>query len=229
MGKIIVIEGTDGSGKQTQAKKLCERLKAEGFNVIQTSFPNYESPSSSPVKMYLGGELSQNAKEIDAYQSSVLFAVDRLCTMISLKEFYEKGGIIILDRYVQSNMIHQAGKIYDLEERDEYLEWLNELEFDKLKLPKADLVVFLDVPTNVSQKLAMGRKELKNGKAKDIHESDKNHLQDAYNAGKYVSQKYNWTEIDCVDAEGNLKSIDEIHQQIYNQVKERVISNSRSL
>ena len=121
MGYIIVIEGTDGSGKQTQTTKLYEKLKADGFNVVRQSLPNYDSPSSAPVKMYLGGELCEHATDMNAYQSSSIFTIDRLCTyQKSLKAHYESGGIIIFDRYVQSNMLHHACKIKDLNERDQY-------------------------------------------------------------------------------------------------------------
>ena len=218
MGYIVVIEGTDGSGKQTQSVKLYERLKAEGYNVIRQSFPNYESNSSAPVKMYLGGELCENASDMDAYQTSALFAVDRLCTyQKDLKSHYDAGGIIILDRYTQSNMLHQAGKIKDLAQRDEFLEWLDNFEFNELKLPRADKVIFLDVPPKVSMRLARERGELKAGTKQDIHEKDAGHLIDAYNSGKYVANKYNWQVISCV-ANDNLRSIDEIHEEIYENV-----------
>ncbi len=214
MGYIIVIEGTDGSGKQTQATKLCEKLVALGKNVKRLSFPNYDSPSSAPVKMYLGGELCNNAIELDAYQTSTLYAVDRLCTyQRDLKTHYEAGGIIVFDRYVQSNMLHQAGKIYDLNHRDKFLDWLDNFEFNVLKLPRADKVIFLDVPPEVSKRLANNRLELKAGTKQDIHEKDSNHLLDAYNAGKYVADKYNWTVINCVE-NNNLKSINQIHEEI---------------
>ncbi len=214
MGYIIVIEGTDGSGKQTQATKLYERLVAKGLKVIRQSFPNYDSPSSAPVKMYLGGELCERAEQLDAYQTSSLFAVDRLCTyMKDLKAHYDAGGIIILDRYTQSNMLHQAGKIKDIAERDKYLDWLDNFEFNELKLPRANKVIFLDVPPEVSMRLARERGELKSGTAKDIQEQDAQHLIDAYNSGKYVAQKYDWNIIDCVNA-GNIKSIEEIHELI---------------
>ena len=218
MGRIIVVEGTDGSGKQTQTNVLLNALKERGYSVKKQSFPNYESQSAAPVKMYLSGELCENAKDIDAYQSSALFAVDRLCTMLKYKEFLEDGGILVLDRYVQSNMTHQAGKIKDKKERDNFLKWLDEFEFETLKLPRPDLVLFLDVPVEVSQKLANTRHGLKNGEKKDIHESDKTHLTDAYNAAKYVSKKFGWSEINCIDKEGNLKSIQEIHNLILNEV-----------
>ena len=218
MGYIIVIEGTDGSGKQTQSIKLYERLKAEGIDVIRTSFPNYDSPSSAPVKMYLGGELCEHADEMDAYQTSSLFAVDRLCTyMKDLKEHYENGGVIIFDRYVQSNMLHQAGKIHNRVERDKFLDWLDNFEFNELKLPRADSVIFLDVPPEISMRLAHERAGLKAGTKQDIHEQDKQHLINAYKSGKYVANKYNWDIINCVE-NNNLKSIDKIHEEIINKI-----------
>lgn len=222
MGKIIVIEGTDGSGKQTQTLILYEKLKSEGINVRKISFPNYDSPSSSPVKMYLAGEICENAKDLDAYQTSSLFAVDRLCTMFKMKEFLNNGGVLILDRYVQSNMIHQAGKIKDLKERDKFLAWLDEFEFGYLRLPSPDLILFLDVPVQVSRKLAQERQDLKTGAKKDIHEQDQKHLEDAYEAGKYVAKKFGWKEISCVDGKGDLKSIEQIHRLIYREVKDLI-------
>lgn len=219
MGRIIVIDGTDGSGKQTQATLLYENLKKMGYNVKKLSFPNYDSISSGPVKMYLAGELCETANEFDAYQASSLFAVDRLCTMTREKEFLDNGGILVLDRYVQANMIHQTGKITDNAEKDKFLDWLDNLEFKTLKLPRADLVLFLDVPVEVSQKLAIARKDFKTGKKKDIHEQDKNHLTNAYNAAKYVAAKYDWKTINCIDKNGNLKPIDEIQNLVFDQVK----------
>lgn len=216
-GKIIVIEGTDGSGKATQAKLLFEFLKSKGENVILQSFPNYESLSSGPVKMYLSGELGENANDFSAYQSSVLFAVDRLCTMQKLKNHIENGGIVVMDRYVQSNMIHQAGKIKDEKERDKFLNWLNDFEFEILSLPKADEVLFLDVPVEVSKRLANERKNLKAGTKKDIHENDRSHLQNAYYAGKYVAKKFGWKVINCTK-DGQIKSIEEIHELIKNEL-----------
>ena len=219
MGYIIVIEGTDGSGKQTQSVKLYERLKSDGYNVIRQSFPNYESNSSAPVKMYLGGELCKNASYMYAYQTSALFAVDRLCTyMKDLKAHYDKGGVIILDRYTQSNMLHQAGKIHDKIERDKFLDWLDKFEFEELKLPRADKVIFLDVPPKVSIRLAHERADLKAGTKQDIHEQDVNHLIDAYNSGKYVANKYNWDVVSCVEGE-RLKSIEQIHEEIMDTLE----------
>ena len=215
---LISIEGTDGCGKQTQTEKLKEYLKEKGYDVIRQSFPNYESESSGPVKMYLSGEVGDAKNGLDSYQGSSLYAVDRLCTMAKLKDFYKDGGIIIFDRYVQSNMIHQAGKIKDEKERDKFLEWVDDFEFEKLKLPRPDLIIFLDLPLEISQRLANQRQTLKNGKAKDIHESEKSHLQDAHNAGKYVAKKYGWVVIKC-DKDGDIRSIEDIHKDIVKEVE----------
>lgn len=212
-GQIFVIEGTDGSGKQLQSKLLYEKLIADGKKVLLQSFPNYESQSSGPVKMYLGGELSETANEIDAYQASTLFAVDRFCTMKQIEKFYLDGGIIILDRYVESNMMHQAGKIDNTEAREKFLDWIDEFEFGLLKLPRPDKVIFLNVAPEVSKKLREKRGINKNGQKKDIHEQDDKHIVNAYNAGVAVSKKFGWIEIDC-SLDGEMRKIEEIHAEI---------------
>lgn len=225
-GKIICIDGTDGCGKQTQTTLLYEYLKSKGFKVYRKSFPNYESRSSEPVKMYLAGEFGDGANCLDAYQASALYAVDRLCTYQSeLKQHYENGEIIILDRYVSANMLHQACKIQDLRERDRFLDWLNAFEFRTLKLPKPDVVIFLDVPVETSKKLADSRETLKNNEKQDIHEKDFEHLRMAYSSGKYVAQKYGWSTIKCTDNIGNLLSIPEIHGKILQEVSKLNVIN----
>lgn len=221
MGYIVVIEGTDGCGKQTQTKALKERLEKLGYKVMMQSFPNYDSPSSSPVKMYLGGEFGKDTS-MDAYQASSLYAVDRLCTYKKdLEEFYNNDGIIVMDRYVQSNMLHQAGKIGDRENVDKFLNWLDELEFDTLKLPRPNKVIFLDVPVDVSTRLMEERGIHKTGTVKDVHEQNPEHLVKAYNSGKYVSEKYDWDVIQCTENE-KIKSIEEISELIWNSIKEDI-------
>lgn len=217
-GKFIVIEGTDGSGKKTQAKILCEKLNEAGINCIVQSFPNYDSPACTPVKMYLNGEFGDIGC-LDAYQANSLYAVDRLCTMMGLKDHIENGGSIVFDRYVESTMLHQAALIENQEERDKFLDYVNDFEFGKLKLPKPDLVIFLDVPVEVSKKLADSRGEYKSGNKKDILEQDISHLTKAYNSGKYVANKFGWTQISCLNESGNLKSIEEISNDIFEVVK----------
>jgi len=217
MGYIVVIEGTDGCGKQTQSKALYNRIKDLGLDVRIQSFPNYDSPSASPVKMYLGGEFGKDTS-MDAYQASALYAVDRLCTyMKGLKEFYENGGIIVMDRYVQSNMLHQAGKIQDRKEVDKYLKWLDNLEFGDFKLPRPDKVIFLDVPLEVSKALMEERGILKSNTKKDVHEENSDHLRKAYESGKYCSEKLGWQTIPCTK-DGKIKSIEEISELIWSVV-----------
>lgn len=216
-GYIVVIEGTDGCGKQTQSKELLRKLNEAGYHARLQSFPNYDSQSSGPVKMYLGGEFG-DVNSLDPYQASSLYAIDRLCTYNKdLKEFYENGGILILDRYVQSNMIHQAGKAKSLEDVDALLDWLNEFEFGTLRLPQPDRVIFLDVPVEVSLRLMEERGIHKTGTIKDVHEQDAEHINHAYKAGKYVGQKFGWDIINCTE-NGQIKSIDEISEVIWDRV-----------
>ncbi len=222
MGYLIVIEGTDGSGKQTQADRLLLRLQMLGKKAIKFSFPNYDSLSSGPVKMYLGGEFGDNDKSLDAYQASVLYAVDRLCTYKKdIEKYYNDGYIVVLDRYVQSNMLHQAGKIRETVAVDKYLDWLDELEFNTLHLPRANKVIFLDVPVDVSMELARARGDLKTGGKKDIHEKDPNHLIHAYNAGIYVGEKYGWSRIQCT-RNGKMRTIEDISNDIFDEIKEEI-------
>lgn len=227
MGYIIVIEGTDGSGKKTQTEKLYERLKTARVGVSKFSFPNYDSPSSGPVKMYLNGDFGDSADSIDAYQASALYAVDRLCSYnTEIKQHYESGEVVILDRYTTANMLHQAGKIHDIDERNRFLDWLTDFEFNTLKLPKPDKVIFLDVPVDVSKKLANARAELKSGQSQDVIEKDKEHLTKAYNNGKYIAEKYGWTTISCVE-DGNLRTIDDINNDIYRSVIEDIMDRDK--
>ncbi len=223
MGKIIVIEGTDGTGKKTQTELLLNALQNLGYNAKKHSFPTYDSPSSALVKMYLGGEIVKTANELDAYQASVLYSVDRLCTMKSFTDFLQDDGVLVLDRYVQSNMIHQGGKIKNKKERQIFLDWIYDFEFNKLALPKPDLVFFLDLPIALSQKLMNERKILKNGKDKDIHENDKSHLTNSFKTGKLISSSQGWTEIKCYEDE-QILSPSQIHNKIMGQVM-KIIKN----
>ena len=147
MGKLFVIDGTDGSGKQTQFQKLQERLYKEGIEYKTVSFPNYDSPSSSLVKMYLSGEFGENAKDVSPYIASTFYAADRYATYKKdLEEYYNNGGLILADRYTTANMVHQAGKISDEKEREKFLNWLFDLEFNIYGLPVPSKVFFLNMP-----------------------------------------------------------------------------------
>lgn len=217
MKKLIVIEGTDGSGKKTQADLLRKNLAENGYSVIEQSFPNYESQSSGPVKMYLGGQLCERADDFDAYQSSVLFGVDRLCTMQKYKN--DKSDIGVFDRYVQSNVIHQGSKIESKIELEKYIKWLYNLEFGFLKLQKPDMVIFLNMPPEKSIELAAARGELKSGQSKDIHEQDSAHLIRAYNTGMWIAKKLKWEIIDCLNEKGEIKTREEIQSEVLEKAK----------
>ncbi len=223
MGKLFVIDGTDGSGKQTQFAKLQERLKKDGIDFRVVSFPNYDSPSSGLVKMYLSGEFGENAKDVSPYIASTFYAGDRYATYITgYKDYYEKGGIILADRYTTANMVHQAGKIQDKEEREKFLNWLWDFEFNLYGLPIPTEVFFLNMPVEKSLELIKDREnKFTHAEKKDIHERDKNHLIDAYNAACYVSKKYNWYEVKCVK-ENKIRTIEDIHEEIYNEIKKHI-------
>lgn len=221
MGKLIIIEAGDGSGKATQTKRLYERLKGNAYNVRKVSFPNYESPSSALIKMYLSGSFGERADDVNPYVASTFYAVDRFASFkTEWADFYEADGIVLADRYTTSNMVHQASKIKDSNERDTFMDWLSDFEFNLFQLPKPDLVIFLDMPPEFSRKLMEDRNNKFTGEAeKDIHESDEDHLMDAYVNAKAIADKYGWVQVACTE-NGRIKSIDEIHELIYNKVKE---------
>ena len=223
MGKLFVIDGTDGSGKQTQFEKLKERLSKDGVDYKTVSFPNYDSPSSSLVKMYLSGEFGTNAQEISPYIASTFYAADRYATFqTGYKKYYEDGGIILADRYTTANMVHQAGKIKDKEERDKFLKWLWDFEFNLYGLPIPTEVFFLNMPTEKALKLMKDRKNKFDENAKkDIHESNETHMRDAYKAACDVAKDYNWFEIKCMK-DNKLRTIEDIHEEIYNEVKKHI-------
>ena len=223
MGKLFVIDGTDGSGKQTQFQKLTERLAKEKIDYRTVSFPNYESPSSSLVKMYLSGEFGEHAKDISPYIASTFYAADRYATYtIQYKEYYENGGVILADRYTTANMVHQAGKIEDKEERKKFLDWLWNFEFKLYGLPVPTEVFFLKMPPEKSLELIKDRKnKFTHQEQKDIHERDKNHIIDSFNAACNVAKEYNWYTIECMK-DNQIRTIDDIHEEIYTELKKHL-------
>ena len=225
MGKLFVIDGTDASGKQTQLSKLKERLDKEGIEYKSVSFPNYDSESSSLVKIYLNGELSEDPKEISPYIASTFYAADRYITFKKeYEEYYKNGGIILADRYTTSNMVHQAGKIKDDKEREKFLNWLWDFEFNLYGLPVPTEVFFLNMPTEYAIKLMENRKnKITKEEKKDIHERSPEHLKDAYEEACKLSKKYNWKEIKCVK-DGKIRRIEDIHEEIYQELKNKIKS-----
>lgn len=222
MGKLIVIEGSDGSGKATQTKLLYEYLKQQGKTVRMVSYPDYESPSSSLVKMYLGSEFGHDPYGVNAYVTSSFFAVDRFASYLKKwKQFYEssQGAIVICDRYVTSNMLHQTSKLKTLEEKISFLDWEYDFEYVKGGLPVPDLVFFLDVLPETTFRLMKNREnKITHETEKDIHESNREFLIKSYENSILVGKKYGWRNIECCDEEGNMKSADEIHGKIRDAV-----------
>lgn len=223
MGKIFVIDGTDGSGKQTQFEKLRKAFERDKIEYKTVSFPNYDSPSSALVKMYLSGEFGENAKNVNPYVASTFFAVDRFATFKKdYEEYYNNGGIILADRYTTANMVHQAGKIQDRKEREKFLDWLWDFEFNLFGLPVPEEVFFLNMPPDVSLQLMKEREnKFSHQMQKDIHERDKNHIVDSYNAACSLVDKYNWYEVKCIK-NNTLRTIDDIHEEIYKEIKNRI-------
>lgn len=219
-GKLIVIDGNDSSGKQTQTAMLYKRLKNEGINIRKVEYPNYNSDSSLFVKMYLNGKLGKDINDVNCYAASILYTIDRF---ISFKkeweEYYNNGGIILADRYTTSNMIHQTAKLDNIEEKNKYLDWLLDLEFNKINIPEPDCIIFLDMPLSFSKKLMETRNnKINDSSIKDIHEQNLNYLEKCYQNGKYVANKYNWEEISCVQ-DNKIKTVVEINEEIYNKIK----------
>jgi len=216
MGKLIVIEGTDGSGKSTQFRLLTQRLEQEGKQFQKLVFPQYAEESSALIRMYLGGEFGNKPSDVNAYAASAFYAVDRYASYKKVwGAWYENGGLILSDRYTTSNAVHQASKEPD-EKQGEFLHWLYEFEYDRLGLPRPDLTIYLDVPTEYTEQLMRSR-EAATGTHADIHEQDLDYLTTCRKTGKKAAEFYGWTVIRCV-REGKMRSIEDIHEEIYRHV-----------
>lgn len=211
-GKLIVIEGLDGSGKATQAKLLAQELRRQGREVRQVSFPDYKSDSSALIKMYLSGAFGSKPDDVNAYAASSFFAVDRYASYKSdWGAFYDRGGIVIADRYTTSNAVHQCSKL-PKEQWDGYLDWLFRFEYEQMGIPAPDVVIYLRVDPAVSQKLMTERYHGDEGK-KDIHESDVEYLNRSRLAAEYCAQKLGWKTIPCTEA-GAMRTVEEIHRDV---------------
>ena len=216
MGKLIVLEGTDGSGKSTQFQRLTARLEQEGRSFQRLVFPQYSEPSSALIRMYLGGEFGGKPSDVNAYAASAFYSVDRYASYKKVwSDWYEQGGLVISDRYTTSNAVHQTSKEPPEKQRD-FLKWLYDFEYDKLGLPRPDLVIYLDVPTDFTEKL-MRRREVDTHTHADIHEKDLEYLATCRRTGKAAADYYGWTVIQCVE-DGNMRSIEDIHEEIYRHV-----------
>lgn len=211
-GTLIVLEGIDGSGKETQASLLEKKLKEKGRKVMHISFPDYESPSSALVKMYLKGDFGKNPEDVKPYAASLFYAVDRFASYrMKWKDFYQNGGIIIADRYTTSNMVHQMTKYEDKKARKDFLSWLEKTEYEELELPVPDLVILLDIPLRVSENLVKER--ARQGGSMDIHEQHLDYLRKCHDAYQELVNLYGWKRIPCTE-EGKLRTIEDIGKDV---------------
>ncbi len=212
-GKLIVLEGIDGSGKATQSALLEKKLKAEGKEVMHISFPDYDSDSSALVKMYLAGQFGKDPGDVNPYAASLFYAVDRFASYrTKWKDFYEKGGIVIADRYTTSNMVHQMTKYEEEKERKDFLSWLEKTEYEELELPRPDLVILLDIPLAISENLVKER--AKQGGSMDIHEQHLDYLKKCHDAYQELVNFYGWQKIACAK-DGVLRSMEDIAEEVY--------------
>lgn len=215
-GKLIVIEGLDGSGKATQAQKLFEKLKEQGAQVIKVSFPDYDSNSSALIKMYLNGEFGSDPNQVNPYAASSFYAVDRFASYTkSWKNFYLVGGTVIADRYTTSNAIHQCAKL-PKEQWKDFINWLFHYEYELLGIPSPYRTIYLRVDPEVSQKLITKRYQ-GDEERKDIHESDLEYLRRSRDAADYCAKELGWTLIECVQ-NGNMRSIEDISADIFSVI-----------
>lgn len=221
MGKLIVIEGSsDGSGKQTQSEILYKTLLEKGYKVRKITFPNYESEACNPIKMYLRGDFGNSPEDINPYTASTFYAIDRFASFkTEWQEFYnEQDTIIIADRYVTSNYIHQGSKFNTKSSLNKYCKWLSHLEYEANNIPSPDLVIYLHMPFEFSKKLLEDRRK-NNGEPKDIHETHLSYLKKSYLTSLYISEKFKWNKIECTE-DYKLKTIDSISKEIYKKVYE---------
>ena len=216
MGKLVVIEGLDGSGKSTQLDLLYENLKKHGIECRAVSFPDYDNPSSTLVKMYLNGNFGTNPNDVNAYAASVFYTVDRYASYkAKWGEYYKNGGTVVSGRYTTSNAVHQASKLSE-DKWEDFLSWLYDFEYNKIGIPKPDKVIFLDMPVEVSQELLTKRYEGDNSK-KDIHESDTEYLDRCRKAAVFTAKYSGWEIIPCADY-GEARSIEDIANDVLNSV-----------
>lgn len=221
-GVFIVIDGTDGSGKGTQTKRLYERLQAEGYQVHLADFPRYGHPAAYSIERYLRGEYG-GLKEVSAKRASIFYAIDRHDASFELREKLAQGYIVISNRYVSASKGHQTAKLQDPEEREAFVNWLNDLEYNLLGIPKPDLTLLLHVPADVGYNLIAKKDDrgYLDGKKRDIHEADPEHLRAAEQAYLEMSKKDSaeiWKLFSCVQ-EGKLLSIEEIHEQLWQEIQ----------
>jgi len=216
-GKLIVLEGIDGSGKSSQYRRLCARMENDGIDYNHIVFPRYDKESSSLIRMYLRGEFGEKPSDVSAYAASTFYAVDRYASYCSdWGKIYENGGLIISDRYTTSNAVHQGSKL-DNDELPEFFDWLADLEYVKMGLPKPDLVIYLDVDIETSLRRMAKRQEATSTSA-DIHEKDVAYLSRCLEVAGIACEHFGWMRIPYLK-DGLEREVDEKNAQIYEIVK----------
>ena len=213
-GKLIVLEGIDGSGKSAQYRRLCARMENDGIAYNHIVFPRYDKESSALIRMYLSGQFGENPGDVNAYAASTFYAVDRYASYrTDWGELYEKGGIILSDRYTTSNAVHQGSKLPD-DQLPAFFDWLQDLEYEKLGMPKPDLVIYLDVDLETSL-ARMRRRQQKTHTSADIHEKDKDYLSRCLHTAEMAAEHYGWTRIPFLK-DGKERDVDEKNREIYS-------------
>ena len=221
---LINIEGTDASGKQTQSKMLLDYCKGKNHNTILITFPNYRSDSSALVKMYLNGAFGDKPDDVNPKAASIFFACDRYASFkTDWSRYYNADYIVIADRYTSSNVIHQASKIDNMEDRMNFVNWLHDLEYNIFGIPEPDIIIFLNMPVEISMKLMENRANKISGEEKkDIHESSLNYLKKSNQNALEISSALGWYQVDCVDNQGQLKTEAEIHKEIIQIIESKI-------
>lgn len=219
-GKLIVFEGTDGSGKSTQFRLLCRALEERGTPFRKIVFPQYEEPSSALLRMYLNGEFGRHPSDVNPYAASTFYAVDRYASYKKVwGEYYQGGGLVLSDRYTTSNAVHQACKLPP-EQREDFLRWLANFEYGKLGLPEPDLVLWMDMPVEQAVKNLRSREAETHTKG-DIHEVDTQYLTACYEAARQAAELYGWLRIPCMDG-ARLRDLEEIQREVQTNITERM-------
>lgn len=226
-GTLIVIEGTDGVGKSTQFARLCRRAEEEGIPFQKLVFPQYQEESSALIRMYLAGEFGSRPGDVNPYAASAFYAVDRYASWKKVwQDWYRAGGLVLADRYTTSNAVHQTSKLAE-DEQGPFLDWLRDFEYEKLGLPAPDLVLLLDVPTDRTEAMLRQRENATRTKG-DIHETDSAYLAACRSAARRAAEAWGWTRISCVDGTGQMRPIEEIHEELWQAVRpllERIKEN----
>ena len=213
-GKLIVLEGIDGSGKSAQYRRLCARMENDGIAYNHIVFPRYDKESSALIRMYLSGQFGENPGDVNAYAASTFYAGDRYASYrTDWGELYEKGGIILSDRYTTSNAVHQGSKLPD-DQLPAFFDWLQDLEYEKLGLPRPDRVIYLDVDLETSL-ARMRRRQQKTHTSADIHEKDKDYLSRCLHTAEMAAEHYGWTRIPFLK-DGKERDVDEKNREIYS-------------